>query len=241
MFKETNTRSIIKGVTWRLVATTTTVIIVYVFFGRLDLAIVAGLLESVLKIALYWGHERVWHKVKWGKKRIEPFNLWFTGLPASGKTVIADAVYVELEKMQIPIERIDSKDIRDLIPNIGFSREERNRHLSRVGHLIKTLQNNSISTVASFISPYKESRKALRNMVKNNIVVYVKTDIETCKKRDTTGSYERALQGELKNFTGISDVYEEPEHAEIVIETEKLSIEESAQVITNYIKKHYMK
>ncbi len=143
--------------------------------------------------------------------------------------------------MQIPIERIDSKDIRDLIPNIGFSREERNRHLSRVGHLIKTLQNNSISTVASFISPYKESRKALRNMVKNNIVVYVKTDIETCKKRDTTGSYERALRGELKNFTGISDVYEEPEHAEIVIETEKLSIEESAQVITNYIKKHYMK
>ncbi|WP_289282091.1 DUF2061 domain-containing protein, partial [Methylophaga sp. UBA5088] len=75
MFKETNTRSIIKGVTWRLVATTTTVIIVYIFFGRLDLAIVAGLLESVLKIALYWGHERVWHKVKWGKKRIEPFNL----------------------------------------------------------------------------------------------------------------------------------------------------------------------
>lgn len=241
MFKETNTRSITKGITWRVLATTTTVVIVYVFFGRLDLAIAAGLLESILKIALYWGHERVWHKIRWGKKRIEPFNLWFTGLPASGKTTIADAVYEELAKLHIPIERIDSKDIRDLIPDIGFSREERNRHLNRVGHLIKTLQKNSISTVASFISPYRESRKALRNMVHNNIVVYVKTDIETCKQRDPSGSYQRAMKGELKNFTGISDVYEAPEHAEIVVDTDKLSVEESAKLITTYIKKHYIK
>ncbi len=241
MYKETNTRSIIKGVTWRLIATGTTVIIVYFFFGRLDLALAAGLIESVLKIALYWGHERIWHKVRWGRKSIEPFNLWFTGLPLSGKTVIADGVYKELEKLQIPIERIDAKDIRELIPNIGYGREERNQHLMRVGHLVKTLQNNSISTVASFISPYKESRKALRSMVKNNIVIYIKADIETCKQRDTSGLYTKAINGEYKNFTGISDVYEVPEHAELVIDTDKLEIEESVKLISNYVKKHYVK
>lgn len=241
MYRETNRRSIVKGITWRAVATTTTILIVYVFFGRLDLAIAAGVLETVLKIALYWAHERAWHKVRWGRERISPFNLWFTGLPSSGKTTIADAVYAELEKLHIPIERIDSKDIRDLIPNIGYSRDERNRHLKRVGHLIQTLQNNSISTVASFISPYSESRKALREMVENNIVVYIKADIETCKQRDTSGNYTKALTGEYPNFTGISDVYEEPKHAEITIDTDSLSVEEAVRLITTYVKKHYIK
>ena len=224
MYKETNKRSIVKGISWRVVATTTTIIIVYLFFGRLDLAIAAGMIETVLKVGLYWAHERAWFKVKWGRKQIEPFNLWFTGLPLSGKTTIADAVYKELEKLDIPLERIDSKDIRDIVPDVGFTREDRNRHMHRVGHLIKTLQNNSISTVASFVSPYRESRKAIREMVKNNIVVYVKADIETCKSRDTKGKYEKALQGEYQNFTGVNDIYEEPQHAEIVIDTDKLSV-----------------
>ena len=241
MFKETNTRSVAKGISWRIVATTTTIIIVYVFFGRLDLAIAAGLLETVLKVGLYWGHEKVWQKIHWGKKRIEPFNLWFTGLPLSGKSTIADKVYEELQKLHIPIERLDSKDIRDLVPNIGFTREDRNRHMIRIAHLIKTLQNNSISTVASFVSPYRESRKAIRTMVKNNIVVYVKADVETCKKRDYKGVYEKALKGQIQNFTGISDVYEEPQHAEIVIDTEKTDPDEAAEIIYQYVKKHYVK
>ncbi len=241
MYKETNTRSIVKGISWRIVATTTTIIIVYVFFGRLDLAIAAGLIETVLKVALYWGHEKVWQNIHWGKKKIEPFNLWFTGLPLSGKTTIADKVYEELEKLHIPIERIDSKDIRELVPNIGYTREDRNRHMIRIAHLIKTLQKNSISTVASFVSPYRESRKAIREMVKNNIVVYVKADIETCKQRDYKGVYEKALKGELQNFSGINDIYEEPQRAEIVIDTDSMSADEAAAYIVKYVKKHYVK
>lgn len=241
MFKETNLRSIVKGISWRIIATTTTIIIVYVFFGRLDLAIAAGLIETVLKVALYWAHERVWMKVRWGKKKIEPFNLWFTGLPLSGKTTIADRVYEELQKLDIPIERIDSKDIREFIPDIGYTREDRNRHMKRVGHLIQTLQNNSISTVASFVSPYRESRKAIRQMVKNNIVVYIKADIETCKARDYKGVYEKALNGELQNFSGVNDVYEEPQHAEIVVDTDELSVDESCEIIVKYIKKNNIK
>ena len=209
MYRETNKRSIVKGISWRVVATTTTILIVYFFFDRLDLAIMAGMIETVLKVGLYWLHERAWFKVRWGKEQIEPFNLWFTGLPLSGKTTIADKVYTELEKLHIPIERIDSKDIRDLIPDIGFTREDRNRHMHRIGNLVRTLQKNSVSTVASFVSPYRESRKAIRDMVKNNIVVYVKADIETCKARDYKGVYEKAMKGELQNFSGVNDVYEE--------------------------------
>jgi len=241
MYRETNTRSIAKGISWRVIATSTTIIIVYVFFGRLDLAIAAGLIETVLKVGLYWAHERIWFKIRWGKKKIDPFNLWFTGLPLSGKTTIADKVYSELKILQIPLERIDSKDIRDLIPDIGYSRKDRNRHMYRIGNLIRTLQNNSISTVASFVSPYRESRKAIRKMVKNNIVVYIKADIETCKKRDYKGAYEKALKGEYQNFSGVNDVYEEPEHAEIVIDTEQINADEAADIIIKYVKKHYVK
>jgi len=178
VYKDTNKRSILKGISWRIIATTATVVIVYIFFKRLDLAIVAGLLESVIKVGLYWAHERLWFKIRWGRKKIKPFNVWFTGLPLSGKTTIANAVYEELKSLDIPLERIDSKDVRELIPNIGFTREDRNRHMHRVGHLIKTLQHNSISTVASFVSPYRESRKAIREMVENNIVIYVKASLE---------------------------------------------------------------
>lgn len=241
MYKETNIRSVVKGITWRVVASTTTMIIVYFFFGSIELAIATGLLETVAKVVFYWGHEKIWQKVRWGRKRIEPFNLWFTGLPLSGKTTIADKVYKELEKLDIPIERIDSKDIRELIPDIGYTREDRNRHMKRIAHLIKTLQHNSISTVASFVSPYRESRKVVREMVNNNIVVYLKADIKTCKQRDYKGVYAKALKGELQNFSGINDVYEEPKHAEIVIDTDSVSIDEAVLMIVAYVRKRYVK
>ena len=241
MYKETNLRSVVKGVSWRAVATSTTMGIVYVFFGNVELAIATGLLETVAKIGLYWGHEKIWQRVRWGRKRIDPFNVWFTGLPLSGKTTIADMVYEELQKLDIPIERLDSKDIREMFPNAGYTREERNRHIKRIGHLIQTLQKNSVSTVCSFVSPYRESRKMIREMVKNNIVVYIKADIETCRQRDYKGVYEKAQSGEIANFTGISDVYEEPQHAEIVIDTEKTDAKRAAQEIVGYIKKHYVK
>jgi adenylylsulfate kinase len=91
------------------------------------------------------------------------------------------------------------------------------------------------------VSPYRESRKAIREMVKNNIVVYVKADIETCKSRDYKGAYEKALKGEYQNFTGVNETYEEPQHAEIVIDTDMVGIDEASKIIVKYIKKRYMK
>lgn len=211
-------------------------IIVYLFFGRLDLAVLAGMLETAAKIILYFIHERIWNRLKFGKARIEPFNLWFTGLPLSGKTTIADKVYEELKKLDYPVERIDSKDIRELIPDIGYTREDRIRHLQRVSYLIKTLQKNHVSSVASFVSPYAASRENIRKVTKNYIEVYVRADLESCRKRDYKGVYEKAIKGELENFTGISDIYEEPGKAEIVIDTDKESADEAAKKIFKYIR-----
>ena len=107
--------------------------------------------------------------------------------------------YEELLKLDIPLERLDSKDIRDVVPDIGFSREDRNRHMHRIGHLIKTLQHNSISTVASFVSPYRESRKAIREMVKNNIVVYIKADIQNSLQSETLNNVaQQIIDGQIR-------------------------------------------
>ena len=241
MYRETNTRSIVKGISWRIVATGTTIIIVYLFFGRLDLAIAAGIIESLLKVFLYFIHEKGWQRIRFGKKKIEPFVLWFTGLPLSGKTTISNKVYEGLQKLHIPIEHIDSKDIRELIPDIGFSREERNQHIKRVGHLVSTLQNNSISTIASFVSPYVQSRNIIKEMTVNPIIVYIKADIKSCQERDYKGVYEKALSGELENFTGISDVYEEPINPDIIIDTDAISIDDAATKIVKFVKKKYIK
>ncbi len=241
MHVETHYRAMIKAISYRVFGSAITACIIYFFVGRIDFAVAGGLADALAKILAFYLHERLWNKIKFGKKRIEPFNLWFTGLPLSGKTTIADKVFEELKKIGIPVERIDSKDIRDLIPQTGFSRDDRNNHMCRVGHLIKTLQNNSISTVASFVSPYKESRKTIREMVKNNVVVYIKADIESCKARDYKGVYEKAIKGELSNFPGINDVYDEPQKAEIVIDTDKVSADEAAEIIVKYLKKGYIK
>ncbi len=237
---EKNIRSFAKGLSWRVLATGTTVTIVYLFFGRLDMALAAGVVEATTKIALYWAHERVWQRIHWGIRKVEPFNLWFTGLPLSGKTTIADKVYNKLKGMNIKAERIDSKEVRSLFPDVGFTREERNRHIRRVAHLVSILQKNGISAVCSFVSPYAESREEVRKMTKNPVIVYVKTSIETCKKRDYKGVYEKAINGQIKNFTGISDTYEEPQSAEITIDTEKIDPDEAANIIVRYIKKRFI-
>lgn len=241
MYIESKSRSIAKAISWRVFATTTTIIIVFVFFGRLDLAIAAGIFESASKILIYFVHERIWHKLKFGKKRIEPFAIWFTGVPLSGKTTLADMVFDRINKYGFPVERVDSKDVRDFIPKIGYERSDRIRHLKRIEHLICTLQKNSISCVASFVTPYLESRQSLRVNTKNYIEVYVKASPGIVRARDTKGIYEKAERGEIQNFTGVSDIYDEPIQPEIIIDTDTMTIEESTEIIVKYIRKHVLK
>ena len=242
MYIETKRRSLVKAISWRLFATATTTLIVYIFFKRIDLAIAAGIAESISKIFLYFIHERLWGKIKFGKKRVEPFVLWFTGLPLSGKTTIANLVYDKLKNFDhLLIQTVDSKDIRDMIPEIGYTKEDRVIHLKRVAFLIKILQGNSISVIASFVSPYKEIRNYIRQNTKNFVEIYVKASLDSCIKRDYKGTYTKAKNGEALNITGIHEPYEEPENAELILDTEKYSPEYLAEVVYDYVAKKLIK
>jgi adenylylsulfate kinase len=242
MLIETKKRSLLKAVSWRVFATATTTLIVFIFFGRLDLAIAAGVVESITKIAIYFVHERIWSNIKYGKKKVEPFVLWFTGMPLSGKTTIADLVYKKLKKFDhLLLQRLDSKDVREMIPEIGYSKNERIIHLKRIAFLIKILQSNSISVIASFVSPYEEIRKFIRNNTNNFVEIYVKASLPTCQQRDYKGVYNRVERGEIKNLTGIHEPYEEPKNPDLILETEKFSAEELANQVYKYVIKKLIK
>jgi len=156
------------------------------------------------------------------------FVLWFTGLSGSGKSVIADRVAEKLKEKGLKIERLDGDIVRkSLTKDLGFSENDRNENIKRVTFVAKLLSRNDVGVIASFISPYREIRNHVKNEVTNFIEVYTKCSLDVCIQRDPKGLYKKALNGEIENFTGVSHPYEEPENPEILLETDKLSLEES--------------
>lgn len=236
MYKEKHIRSVVKTISWRITATVTTVVLVWAFTGQIATALAIGSVEVFLKMLLYYLHERGWEKTKFGRVEIAPFVLWFTGLPCSGKTMLADAVYEELKKNERKLERLDGEGVRQLFPRTGFSKNERNQHIERVGHLSSILAKNNISVVASFVSPFDESRQFVRRQSINFIEIYVNTPLEICEKRDSKGFYALARKGKLKQFTGIDDPYEIPKNPELIIDTVNTSTEKNVTVIMDFLK-----
>ena len=166
------------------------------------------------------------------------FTLWFTGLPSSGKSTIADAVARKLKEMGLKVERLDGDIVRkSLTSDLGFSAEDRRKNIERVTFVAKLLTKHGVAVIASFISPYRDMRRKSREEIGNFVEVFVKCPLEVCIERDTKGLYKKALRGEIKNFTGISHPYEEPENPEIVIETDKYSIEDCVRKVINNLKK----
>lgn len=164
--------------------------------------------------------------------RTRGFTLWFTGLPCSGKTTISEIVGKELRDRDLNVEMLDGDELRrNLSKDLGFSKEDRETHIKRVGFIAKLLSRNDVATLAAFVSPYRAVRKYLRIEIGNFIEVYVKCPVEVCIKRDVKGMYKKAIAGEIKNFTGISDPYEEPLEPEIIVETDKEMPIESAQKV----------
>ncbi|MDA3871557.1 MAG: adenylyl-sulfate kinase [Candidatus Marinimicrobia bacterium] len=235
MYKETHARSVIKSISWRFWASLTTIALVLLFVGEIKAALSVGITEVVAKLILYFFHERTWDKIRFGKKEIQPLILWFTGLSGSGKSTLSEAVYKELMKKDIKTERLDGDTVRDIFPKTGFTKIERNEHIKRVGYLASRMEKNGIFVVASFVSPYKESREFVRDLCDNFIEIYISTPIEICEKRDTKGLYKKARNGEIENFTGVNDPYEEPQNPEITIDTSKLSIEKATKKVMKYI------
>ena len=169
------------------------------------------------------------------------FVLWFTGPSQSGKTTTADAVFKSLKKKGIKVERLDGDTVRRwLNKDLGFSKKDRNENIRRVRCIAKFLSENSVGVVASFISPYKSEREKVRKDTTNFIEVFCNCPLKVCEQRDTKGLYLKARKGEIKNFTGISDPYEEPETPEIELKTNEISVEECARKVLDYLEKEIL-
>jgi len=145
--------------------------------------------------------------------------LWFTGLSGSGKSTVASHVYETLKCRGTEVEYLDGDAIRSVFPMTGFTREERNEHVRRTGFLASRLEAHGVTVVASFVSPYRESRDFVRGLCRNFIEIYVATPLEECERRDVKGLYAKARHGELKNFTGIDSDYEPPQSPEVHLRT----------------------
>ncbi len=238
MFHETTTRSILKTLSWRLLATLTTVLLVYIFTGKVGMAFTIGGIEIILKMLLYFLHERAWDKTSFGRKEPRPAVVWFTGLSGAGKSTISEKVYEHLKQQGVKVEHLDGDRVREIFPKTGFSKEERNRHVKRVGFLASMLEKNGVTVLASFISPYRESRQFVRELCDNFVEVYVATPLKVCEQRDIKGLYAKARKGEITQFTGIDDPYEAPEKAEIIVDTSHQSIDESVAHVLRELEKY---
>jgi len=152
--------------------------------------------------------------------------LWFTGLSGSGKSTIAVRVHQELVRRGMDVEYLDGDALREVFPSTGFTREEREEHLRRTGYMAGRLSAHGVTVVASFVSPYRDSRAFIRRHCPDFVEIYVSTPLEECERRDVKGLYARARRGEIRNFTGIDDPYEPPEHPELTLDTRVLSVDE---------------
>ncbi len=160
------------------------------------------------------------------------FTLWFTGLPCSGKSVVADLVAGRLRDRGLRVERLDGDIVRQsLTRDLGFSRKDRDENIRRVTFVAKLLTRNGVAVLTSFISPYREIRAEARREIGAFIEVYAKCPLDVCIERDVKGMYKKAMRGEIKEFTGISDPYEEPLDPEILLETDKETPQESVEKV----------
>lgn len=224
---DTHSRSVAKAVSWRIFGTIATALLVFLFTRRLVLSLAVGAVEFVSKIGLFWLHERMWDRLQYGRKEIPPSVIWFTGFSGSGKSTISQRVAEELRRRGLKVEHLDGDSVRSIFPATGFTRPERDAHVRRVGFLASRLEQHGVFVVASFVSPYRESRDFVRGLAKSFIEVHVSTPVEECERRDVKGLYAKARSGAIPNFTGISDPYEPPERAEVVIDTTTVPLEDA--------------
>lgn len=155
-------------------------------------------------------------------------TLWFTGLSGSGKTTIAKAVERELKARHCKVEMLDGDIVRtNLSKGLSFSKQDRDINVRRIGFVANLLSRNGVVAITAAISPYRAIRNEIREMTENFMEVYVNAPLDVCESRDVKGLYALARSGEIKNFTGIDDPYEEPLNPEVICYTAKESIEES--------------
>jgi len=160
----------------------------------------------------------------------EGFTLWFTGLSGAGKSTLANLVAEELRRRGCRVEVLDGDEVRtNLSKGLGFSKQDRDTNIRRIGYVCKLLARNGVIAISAAISPYREVRDEVRAQHDRFFEVYVKCPLDTLVERDVKGLYRKALKGEIGNFTGVSDPYEEPFSSELVIESHRETPDQSLE------------
>lgn len=186
----------------------------------------------------------VWHDHRVTKTERRKLNnhkscvVWFTGLPSSGKSTIASEVEHQLYNRGIRTYLLDGDNVRHgLNSNLGFSPQDREENIRRIGEAARLFVDAGMITFVAFISPYSKDRERARKLLEDDefIEVYVKCPVEVCEQRDPKGQYQKAKKGEIKEFTGVSAPYEEPLNPEIILETDRLSVDESVIKIIRFL------
>ena len=170
------------------------------------------------------------------------FTIWLTGLSGAGKSTLSRAIEQRLRACNRNVEVLDGDVVRThLSKGLGFSREDRNTNIQRIAFVCSLLTRNGVVCISAAISPYREAREWASREIGSFVEVYVKCPIEVCRERDVKGLYKLAEEDKIQHFTGVDDPYEEPEHPELVIETDKETVEESvARVFTRLTELGYL-
>jgi adenylylsulfate kinase len=164
------------------------------------------------------------------------FVLWLTGLSGAGKSTVAAKLGPALAERGHRVELLDGDEVRtNLCQGLGFSREDRDTNIARIGYVAGKLAKHGVAVLVAAISPYREARDKVRVAVDNFVEVHVAAPVATCAERDVKGLYAKALSGEIKNFTGVSDPYEPPLAPEIVLHTEAQTVDESVDQVLDWL------
>lgn len=183
---------------------------------------------------VFWHSSQVSRQMQEARNKHGSFVLWFTGLSGSGKSTLAYALEHELFKRGMSVAVLDGDNIRHgLCSDLGFSKQDRNENLRRIGETAKLFVESGTIVLAAFVSPYREDRERVRSRMPHGdfYEVYCQCDLDICEQRDPKGLYARARKGEIDNFTGISAPYEEPIKPDMVIDTGTMTIEEEVDLI----------
>lgn len=189
---------------------------------------------------LYFHEHRVEREKKEQRNNHKSRVLWFTGLSGSGKSTVANAAESILHSMGLQTYILDGDNIRmGLNKDLGFSPEDRTENIRRITEVAKLFADSGTIILTAFISPYREDRDKAREIIgeEDFIEVFVNAELSICESRDPKGLYKKARSGEIKGFTGIDAPYEEPLNSELIIQTDQYNIEESAQMVVDYLKK----
>ena len=185
-----------------------------------------------------------WHNLTIDREKLERMRghkgivLWFTGLSGSGKSTLANALNESLHKRGLSTFILDGDNIRHgLCKDLGFSDEDREENIRRIGEVANLFMNAGIITITAFVSPFKNDREKVKNIIgpQDFIEVYCAASLNVCESRDTKGLYKKARKGEIKDFTGISSPYEPPSDPNIVVDTGSLDIKNSVQKIIDHL------